>query len=341
MESYFRPMKSGCRRLPAVLLGLLLLLLPVRSALAIDPVFHNTDNLLNYLPYIPATNFVNDGTFSFNGAVAGSWLVNLYKGWQYTQNFTNNSDGEMDCITGFNFLTYNPQNVNNTDTAAASFYNAGLISCGGGPIGGINVWATNISNGGVINVGADGYAQFVGNNLDFGDASVTLPSLSQANWATGQTGVNATNANFWNPSLYLGPTSAEGSGPLYFYLTNSAPYFDIRQTSPTNFTVRMIFLQDNSAGVATNVYFNNLLGDGFAHVEWVGTYTNPATGQPVTHYLYLDDDYVAGSSSNILSFGSSGLGVPWNYSLLTCFYPPDIGFIDVSFYNQTIRKNKK
>jgi len=37
---------------------------------------------------------------------------------------------------------------------------------------------------------------------------------------------------------------------------------------------------------------------GAAHVQWAGSYTDPATGNPVTTYLYLTDDYLEGTLTN-------------------------------------------
>lgn len=341
MESFFRQLKrAGCRL--RMLLPGLLLFLPVHGALAIDGTFDNTEGWVNGTQPIQATNFVNEAVFSFNSVNSSSWLASLYHNWQYTRNYTNTINGEMDCNTGFYFDTYTPQNG---DVEAASFYNAGPINCGVnnslfiyfynvspyfyGGFGGIDVWATNIYNGGNISIGVDGMAAFTGDNITFSDGYVSLESASVGLGALVQfaspnisaTGGTGVNTNDWFPSFELGPTyafSAIMNGtPFALDLFNSAPYFDIQQTSPTNFIVRMIFLQDTSVNVATNVYFNNYFGDGLAHVEWIGTYTDPASGQPVTHYLYLDDNYVAGSATNILKYGATGTGVPNNYSIYT------------------------
>ena len=357
MESLFCPSKRSGRRLPAVFLGLLLLW-PGRSALAVDGTFINTDGLVNYLPSIQATNFLNEAQFSFSNSVSSSWQASLYNNWQYVQNFTNTIDGEMDCNSGFYFNTWTPQN--SSGVKAANFYNSGPINCGinnnfyvlyspinaaysYGGYGGIDVWATNIYNSGAINIGVDGLARFVGDNINFENGNVILENVSQVFGvsyygqfaapyinATGQADINTNN---WNPGN-LGSTYAYGnmnSSPFGLNLSNSVPYFYITGGG-TNYTVRMIFLQDTSVGVTTNVYFNNFLGDGSAHVEWVGTYTDPVTGQPVTHYLYLDDDYVQGSSSNILNYGNPGVGVPNNYNIYPTTTQQFLGVPAVSGY---------
>lgn len=360
MALFFPSLKRGW--LQVVVLGLLLLL-PIRRAEAITNTFYNVDGWLNQTPPIQATNFVNAANFSYTTANSANWLLSLYANWQYVQNFTNTIDGEMDCNSGFYFYNWTPQNGS---LAAKSFYNAGPINCGVnnsfyvyyysgfnfGGYGGIDVWATNISNiGGVINIGVDGLARFTGNNIDFENGSVMLESASQVYGLTNYsqfaspnisaTGEADMSTNAWSPSGSLGSSYAYSgflnNSPYGLDLYNSVPYFDIKQISPTNYIVRMIFLQDTSTGVTTNVYFNNSLSDGFAHVEWVGTYTDPASGQPVTGYFYLDNDYVQGSSSNILYYGDPGTGVPDNYTLYTSTTQVGLGTPATSvFYNGLI-----
>lgn len=295
MAPFFCPLNRGSRWLQAVLFGLLLLL-PVRRAAAVTNTFYNTDGWLNQLSPIQATNFVNAANFSFTSANSANWLSSLYGNWQYVQNFTNTIDGEMDCNSGFYFNKYIPSTAP-FHFAASSFNNAGPINCGVnnsfyvtyfpgynfGGYGGIDVWATNISNiGGVINIGVDGLARFTGNNIDFENGSVMLESASQVYGLTNYsqfaspnisaTGEADMSTNAWSPSGSLGSSNAYSGflnySPYELHLNNSVPYFDIKQTSPTNYIVRMIFLQDTSTGVTTNVYFNNSLSDGFAHVEW-------------------------------------------------------------------------
>ncbi len=347
MEFSVFPLNCRSRWLKAALLCLPMLL-PVRSALAIDSTFDNAYGWSDVLTPIQATNFVNDSTFTFNNSSSGSWLVNLYHNWQYTQNFTNTANGEMDGNTGFYFDTYTPQNG---DVAAASFYNAGLINCGtgnstflslyqyGGQIyggyGGIDVWATNIYHSSVITVGVDGLARFTGDTIDFENGNVmflnasaglgyftnnTIKNIFPNIYATGQADINT---NGWDPGSALGPTYAYSApmntAPYGLYLNNSVPYFDIHKSNPTNYIIRMIFLQDASVNVATNVYWSSVLGDGWGNIEWIGTYVDPATSNTITKYLYLEDDFKAAGSSNILAYADPGIGVPGNYS----FYQSD------------------
>jgi hypothetical protein len=342
-----------------------LLLLGRSAGAQIADTFYN-NGYYNSVANINATNVINDygGTFSVNiplsPSLSPSWPLSLFAGWHYTQNFVNN--GEMDSTFGFWFDTQISGH-----TEAASFSNAGLINCdtsGTNVIneeyvindvpftapfaGGVYVFATNIVNSGTINVGIDGMAQFIGNNLDFTRGNIGI--VDNGNGATinngcssmyphlnalGTTGTN----NGWFPAIQLTPTTAQsgflnilftnlyGVYPVIdLALTNTTPYFDEAQTGPSNVTVWAVFLEnDNTNAVTANVYFgstsiNNSL-DGFfecglphghAHVEWIAPYFDPNTGGTSTRYLYLDDDYEQGSSTNILCYASPG--VPCNYT---------------------------
>lgn len=289
-------------------------------------------SIYNSIANINATNFLNDNgaTFSVNPGLGSGWLADLYQAWRYTRNFTNN--GEMDSFTGFRFDTLISQH-----NEAANFFNAGNINCGSssnaifiingigslllaGGYGGIQVWSTNIFNSGTITVGADGLARIYGHNIDFTRGTMTMQNsfLNQlfgftntfTIYATGQTGRN-TNG-LWFPDSYLQPGSAISSLPLQVFLPNSKPYFDVQpDPAGTNVIVRMVFLENDLTNVPCNVYFRSGFGNGFTTIEWVGSYTDPITGLPGSHYVYLTDDYVQGSSTNILNYISPG--IPNNY----------------------------
>jgi hypothetical protein len=250
----------------------------------------------------------------------------------------------MDSYTGFRFDT-----LISGHAEAANFFNAGNINCGAnsnaifiingigslilaGGYGGIQVWATNVFNSGTITVGADGLGRIYGHNLDFTRGTMTMQNsflsqlAGQTNtatiYATGQTG-NHTNG-FWFPDSDLLPGSALSSGPLFLSLPNSQPYFSVKpDASGTNVIVRMIFLENDLTNVPCNVYFGGGLGTGLATIEWVGSYTDPITGLPGAHYLYLTDDYVQGSSTNILSYTSPG--VPNNFGIFELTSPLSLG----------------
>jgi hypothetical protein len=342
MESFVRPKKTRFCWLKALPVGLLLLL-QGHSAMATMDTFDvgsgdpagNVQPLVNYTTPIWATNFLNgeNSQFVFDLAYSSSWIDALYSGWHNTVNYTNY--GEMDSYTGFRFDT-----LGSVHTPARSFYNSGVINCGSlsgsvflnqystgsgvsyGGYGGVLVLATNIFNSGNIAVGSGGLAKFTGERLDFSNGSVSLGSSrsGSASFGITATGQADTSTNSWSPATTLGPLSAYGwlnTLPRKFSVNNSVPYFDILKSdnTGTNVTVRMVFLEDYSVNVATNVYFTPGT-DGSAHVEWVGTYTDPATGDVSSRYLYLDNNY-SGLDTNILSYGDPGSGVPGNFTFST------------------------
>ena len=330
MQSIVRLLNRRSRWLKIPAAALLILSL-CRSAEAAQDTFYVSDyggTLINYNTPIDATNFVNDrgNTFSYSlNTPSGNWLQGLYDNWSDTRNFMN--AGEMDCTTGFRFDTHGSFGYK----PAASFYNAGLIFCGTNTGGNVGVYinASNIVNSGTIAVGFNGLARVGGNNLDFTAGTMTVQSLQQNNnagiSATGLTGRD-TNGD-WVPAFDLTANSALSSGPIFFNLNNSLAYFDLKSPNATNHIVRMIFLQNNSSNtVPANVYIDQNpadVGNGTAHVEWVGPYISPATGQPATNYLYLTDDYVQGSRTNILGYISPG--VPNNYTFTETTAPVALG----------------
>lgn len=326
----FRPFRGMFPLVAAVAFAAL----PVKAQVL--DTFYN-DTLYTSGNNINATNFFNDygGTFSVPYVVGNGWISDLYQQWRYTRNFTNYS--QMDCFTGFRF-----DRQISGHTMADSFYNAGAINCGVGSgsffivnpqgvtatvggYGGIYVWATNIFNSGAITVGANGLGIFSGKNIEFNHGDLTMEvgfntGLGVTNTAIipaiGE--VNKTT-NEWNPAAYFSQTSAQISPApsfLSFSLFNSTPYFDVASPNPTNRIVRMVFIQNDTPTVPYNVYFRNqtnALAIGGANIEWVGSYTDPTSGTVLNNYLYLTDDYVVGSSTNLLAKYVSGM--PANYSL--------------------------
>ena len=135
-----------------------------------------------------------------------------------------------------------------------------------------------------------------------------------------------TNAD-WNPGIFLTSLTATSSfvpvPPFNVTLTNSQCYFSPTTPDPLNpnFVInRYVFVEnDSQPNVTYNVYIDDpnssSLGfePGAAHVEWDGTYTDPATGIPITSYLYLTDNYLEGATTNDLVIN----GVPENFTFLT------------------------
>ena len=334
MSSFLIQIKRRCRR-GAILLLSLVAVFQVGKVDAQTDTFNNADNLIGYLPVIQATNFVNDGIFNTTGGdFSQGWLASLYRNWQYTLNFTNY--GEMYSFPGFNFINWIPNN--SPDAEASSFYNQGSIFCNAnaygfyGYGGGINVFATNIYNGGEIALGADSYAKFYGDTVMFDSGSIlrlAAPVPLSTNYGYVLNNVYAvgqadTSTNKWSPQSKLTESSATGvmnKTPYSVILNNSTPYFKINVVNATNVLVRMMFVQDNSGfGVTTAPVFKNS-SDGGAHIEWTGTYTDPASGQAVSKYLELDDNMQASGSTNILSFGDPAGGVPPNFTVSSSANP--------------------
>ena len=155
--------------------------------------------------------------------------------------------------------------------------------------------------------------------------------------STGAVGTD-TNGD-WNPggpgftttgTLYqqaLSANSAFSSYPATLALSNSLSYFSGYKITPTNWVISAVFVQNNSPNAPYNVYIDppgtvSILDpfgyDGQAHVEWVGTYQDPSSGDTFTNYLYLTDDYVQGSQTNNFVYpGPLNNGYPYNFSFAT------------------------
>lgn len=274
-------------------------------------------------PVIDAANFVNNNSFTINFTINDilSGAQPFYETWD-TVTYTN--FGSMVTDTGFQFD--NQSSSTGLRRMSASFYNPGTISCGsindtGGQVfdpaySQCLVSATNILCPGLVDVGEDGMIQMNGRNVDLTGGILNvenplttagIPGAVTAS-ATGAKGVD-TNGD-WIPSIDLTTTFAQSSffpiAPFFLTLTNSQCYADKRQAAGSPIIIyRYVFVQNNSGpDVTYNVYIDDpntvdVLGfAGAAHVEWVGNYTDPATGNPIANYLYLTDDYARGATTN-------------------------------------------
>jgi hypothetical protein len=306
------------------LLGLLL----ARAALGTDALYENDGIVIyngapgTYPPMIDAINFVNNGTFTINTV--------LYETWN-TINYTNNS--LMSSDVGFRFDT---QTTGGSRLMAGSFYNPGEVDCGSQFL----AWATNIVNPGTVNVpgilttvnlgtGASGVAglmQFTGQNVDL-SRSTLVSAGGQGNHRTvGLLGLKDADTNSdWDASFDLGPTYAYPAWPVSFLPAppngfgfpnlplNTTPYFNQVSVGTNLVIIRSVFIQDTSPNVSYNVYFDSGglgFGGGNATVEWRGGYVDPATGNPATNYLYLNDNYLQGVATNQVFFN----GIPDNFT---------------------------
>jgi hypothetical protein len=289
----------------------------------------------SYPPVIDATNFINNGTFIINFTALSD--VQLYE-TSDTLNYTNG--GVMMANTGFNFD--NQSSSTGARTMSASFTNSGLVSCGSvnntnDPFGGFLgfsgyaqclVNATNIANPGDVDVGIDGLMQFTGQTVDLSRSRLNVEdidtflnnfgTLDNVGAKVSGTGIFDLNTNFWDPSIDLGPTFADSAffpiAPFYLDLTNSTAYFNQQGLGTSNVITRAVFIEDDSGpDVSYNVYFNTAdigFGSGSVTIEWVGSYQDAASGNTFNNYLYLNDDYVFGSSTNVALIN----GIPDNFT---------------------------
>ncbi len=334
------------------LLCALLSLALVHESSAVDAVYQN-DGIVNYpvnVPYPPvisATNFVNNGSFTINFTTLT--LETEFYETSDTIYYTNN--GAMSVNTGFRFDT--ESSASGLRTMAGNFINPGTISCGstfnfgdifngrlffaffGTGLPQCIVNATNIVNSGTVDMGVDGLLQFTGQNVDL-SYSTLLSEGSGAN--VSGSGSFGADTNGWAPSFVLGPSFAEsaripGASQLFFEnlferlsLTNSTSYFDIASPDASNNIIRVVFIEDNSGpSVGYNVYFgsaNQGAGVGAATVEWVGSYQDVVSGNNVNSYLYLNNDYVRGASTNVFITGN---GFPDNFTFTQTSTPLPLG----------------
>jgi hypothetical protein len=301
--------------------------------------------------------YTNNGTMVANAPITTNGfalsLGSVGAGFNFDLQVTNLNNQHLMADT-----FYNPGTIycdsTNTGNNILNFYGSifGSFLFEQTSIGMFSVMATNIINPGTIYVGASGLMQFTGQGADLSRSTLTIEGslLGQVFLGTGlffnffnssqnfsATGFFGTDTNQdWNPGAQLGPNFAQSSfsgytlqGNVLFanvlYLTNSTSYFKIDANGTNGATVRAVFLMDTSANVATNVYLQpagsaGLLGSGTADVEWIGSYLNPATGQTVSNYLYLNDDYLLGASTNVFLYGGNGganSGIPDNFTFTT------------------------
>lgn len=225
------------------------------------------------------------------------------------------------------------------------------------PLAVCDIFATNVYNPGNIDLGIQSQLQISGSKVDLSRSVLNVeglqydynqifgPNVLVDNLNVGGFGAVGSDTNYdWNPGgqplvfpydfqypLTLSPTNAISSEPYILALSNSASYFriDVDPNNASNIIYRAIFVQNNSPTAPYNVYINPLgfstinefAGLGTLTVEWTGYYTDPATGNSFTNYLYLDDDAVLGASTNAMVYG----GQPNNFTLFASTTPQFTG----------------
>jgi hypothetical protein len=293
-------------------------------------------------PVIDATNFINNNTFTINFTTFSA-ANQFYESWD-TVNFTNTDNGVMMANTGFRFDTQSSST--GLHTMAGSFNNSGTISCASindtssfylsglyGYYSGYGLYgyaqfvasATNIVNTGLVDVGVDGLMQFTGENVDLSRGQLTMEGFglfsNQGIFGTAAGFGTDTNGD-WAPAFDLTPTSAFSSWPFYLDLTNTTSYFETNMVGTNTMIVRAVFIYNPSPNVTNNVYFGaNTVGSGAATIEWVGSYVDSASGATLNNYLYLNDDYLLGASTNVFLYN----GIPDNFTFLSSTTPLFLG----------------
>lgn len=302
------------------------------------PVLYKTHDTLNFTNESRAQMIANSPPAT-NGALVN--FVNSFgSGFQFDL-YTTNLNPDAMAGTVYNAGDIRCDSIvdgNNLFNLGGGFY-AYLVTS----LGQFKAIATNVICPGSIEVGTGGLIQMTAQNLDLSGGALSVESLlnttgnpsligtmNTGNFqGSGAIGID-TNGD-WNPGLDLGPNYALSSfvpiAPSYVSLTNSQCYIDTRVIQ-TNYVInRCVFVQ-NVTNAAQPVTYNVYIDDpntsslgfeaGAAHVEWVGNYTDPASGNPNTSYLYLTDDYEAGTGTNA---GVGLNGMPGNYQFLVSSTP--------------------
>ena len=281
--------------------------------LAVDPSFINFGTInypgtTNSAPNIDATNFVNFGTFIID-FVTVPINPSLYETHD-TLNYTNT--GQMASDTGFQ-MDLDTASINNPRSMSASINNSGTIDCASindpnsfFTLGGFNGLATNIVCSGTVDVGEDGVMLLTGQHLDLSSGTFIMEG-----GGANASGSGSAGTNYWDPG-FLAARSATSGSPIpppffapFLVLTNSTPYIQVDSSNGgSNNVIRGVFIQDtSSANVTYSVYFNtgNIgFGPGSVTIQWAGAYQDVATANFFTNYLYLNNDYVLGASTNVL-----------------------------------------
>jgi hypothetical protein len=329
----------------------------VNTSRAAASLYENDATVTDPSPIPDATNFLNTGTFevTFPGDV-------IYKTHD-TLNFTNTGymsagfdiqgivvsgqlEGELISESSIGYQFDDFSTTANQDYEAASFDNENTIECAEQCI----VWATNVANPGWIFVDNNsGLIQFTGNNLDLSDTFCYIAgglgnggiSLSPEDY-----GVGIDTKGEWVPSADLLANEAQSSfftsvldaippNSDQLFLGDSTSYFDTEIDSTNSTVYRAAFVQDLNPQTPYNVYFGGVsFGNGLITVGWSGIYTNIATGQLQTNYLYLNDEPELISSNGVNIVNVIG-GVPDNYTFagsstpLVALAPATAGYSDV------------
>lgn len=329
-RNHFSLLPAG-RRLLA--LAVVLFALAARHALAQASFYINNAYTVNPSPTPDATNFVNNNVFGITDTP--NILYQTYN----TLNYTNTD--YMYSVYGFYFDDYSTSS--NWNYVADNFDNENTIEC----YDQLLVWATNVVDPGDNYVDNPvGLMQFGGNTVNLNNTLLQFENSLEpgaASVVSVDYGVGTATIP-WSPFNDLTATSAQSEpfstqlvpAPLTetLDLPDSTCYFDVNDLSTNAAIIEAVFVEDVNPAVSHNVYFSPVtVNTGTMTVGWSGVYTNIATGQTFTNYLYLTDQpaLILSNGVNIVTINGT---TPDNYTIqgsATPLYtgPTPEGFSDV------------
>ena len=270
-------------------------------------ILYTTSDTLNYtnsgvLIGIPGFDFEN-----FPASVGQA---------QMAANFVNTNAGAASGIFVTNiFFGSNPFSINQGGLFfPINFDLPGLAT--------LKVRATNIVDSGLIQMDNSGLIDMAGKDLNLnrsrfsmtGNGNIVIGGGFGGFFGGGNFGINvldsgvgffgSTNLQGWQPGLVLTPTSAQSSpfqttlnpfGTDLMVLNSPTVYAEnLSPTTNANNTIiwRSLYLQDFSPpNVTKTVHFGGAnIGNGTFHIEWAGTFRDPATDQILTNFFYLSDE---------------------------------------------------
>lgn len=293
------------RLLKCLWFGGILCLISGQPARAADAFFVNYGTIdypltTNTVPEIDATNFVNNGNF----IVDFTEYTTLYETHD-TLNFTN--IGYMECNLGFEF---DLDTSANSPSMAANINNSGTITCGLD----FSAWATNILNPGTVDAGQDGVIYITGQNVNLSGGTVNMAGATANTSGSGSDGTNVIT-----PASDF--TAQSATSPYLSIVFPNVYTNQVIDPVTTNNIDRYVFIQDSSPqNISYAVYFNNTnqtLGSGDVTIQWTGVFQDTASGNFETNYLYLNDNYLLGASTNVSLLG----GYPNNFTITTTTTP--------------------
>ncbi len=213
----------------------------------------------------------------------------------------------------------------------------------------VKVRATNIVDSGIISMDNNGLIDMAGKDLNLNRAQFIMNSenfflVNTIGQFVGNFGINVldagvglfgnTNNQPWIPGEQLTPTSASSSLFASTLTTGFIPtainqmvlnsptvYFEnlAPSTNETGNSIvwRGIYLQDFSPpNVTATVHFGGAnVGNGTFHIEWAGSYRDPATDQILTNYFDLSDEPADRRNTNTFR-GPPISAIPTDFSFL-------------------------